>query len=66
MRTNFISDVSASKDEILLQMLGKYRKNEEIYKSTIHKLQENNQNLMEEILHLKQLKMTNSPEKSKS
>lgn len=39
-----------------MQVLGKYRKNEEIYKSTIQKLQDNNQHLMDEILQLKEKK----------
>lgn len=42
-----------------MQMLGNYRKNEEIYKSTIQKLQENNQNLIEEILQLKETDLSN-------
>lgn len=43
-----------------MQILGKYRENEEIYKSTIQQLQENNQSLMEEILHLKELRILKS------
>lgn len=37
-----------------MKMLSKYRKNEEVYKSTIQKLQENNQKLIDEIIRLKQ------------
>lgn len=62
---NSISDAGNSKDEALMQILGKYRKNEEIYKGTIQKLQENNQDLIEEIIHLKELRINKSLPKSK-
>lgn len=39
-----------------MQLLDKYRKNEDIYKSTIQKLQENNQKLVEELLSQKDKK----------
>lgn len=55
---SFRKFISGSKD-VLMQMLGKYRKNEEIYKNTIQKLQQNNQNLMEKILQLKEENISN-------
>lgn len=61
-----ISDIHTSKDEVVMEMLGKYRRNEEIYKSTIKKLQENNQKLMEEILQLKEFTVSKEPSGSKS
>lgn len=42
-----------SKDEVLLKIIAKYKANEEIYKETIHKLQENNRQLLEEVIDLK-------------
>lgn len=58
-----ISDIYTSSDQAVMEMLGKYRKSEEIYKGTIKKLQENNQSLMEEILNLKETisKFTSQP-----
>lgn len=42
-----------SKDDILLKFLGKYRKNEEIYKTTIQELEENNRQLVRQIVEMK-------------
>ncbi|XP_056648600.1 uncharacterized protein LOC130453036 [Diorhabda sublineata] len=42
-----------SKDEILLKFLAKYRKNEDIYKTTIQELEENNRQLVKKIVEMK-------------
>lgn len=47
-------DTCNSKDDIVLNLLKQYKGNEEIYKSTIHKLQENNRELLNQILDLKE------------
>ncbi|KAJ8926327.1 hypothetical protein NQ314_021312 [Rhamnusium bicolor] len=49
-----IKDSHSSKDDVALKLLRKYKTNEEIYKSTIQTLQENNKDLMNEILDLKE------------
>lgn len=47
-----------SRDAIFVGTMEKYKRNEEIYKDTIRKLQENNEQLLEEILNLKQEVLT--------
>ncbi|KAJ8975235.1 hypothetical protein NQ317_013982 [Molorchus minor] len=42
-----------SKDDIVLELLRKYKTNEEIFQSTIKRLQENNRELLNEILDMK-------------
>ncbi|XP_030767692.1 afadin- and alpha-actinin-binding protein-like [Sitophilus oryzae] len=44
----------SSRNSVALSLLKKYRVNEEIYKTTIKKLQENNRELLEEVLNLKE------------
>ncbi|KAG5874798.1 hypothetical protein JTB14_012434 [Gonioctena quinquepunctata] len=43
-----------SNDEVTLKLLGKYKRNEEIYKNTIQKLQDNNKELLKEVLDLRE------------
>ncbi|XP_018573293.1 myosin-11-like [Anoplophora glabripennis] len=47
-------NIPNSKDEVVLKLLRQYKDNEEIYKATIHKLQENNRELLSEIVNLKE------------
>ncbi|XP_072389805.1 uncharacterized protein [Diabrotica undecimpunctata] len=42
-----------SKDEVMLRFIGKYKRNEEIYKTTINQLEANNRQLVREIIDLK-------------
>ncbi|XP_023026549.1 uncharacterized protein isoform X2 [Leptinotarsa decemlineata] len=43
-----------SRDDVTLKLLGKYKCNEEIYKSTIQQLQENNKELLREVMDLRE------------
>ncbi|XP_028137436.1 uncharacterized protein LOC114331945 isoform X2 [Diabrotica virgifera virgifera] len=42
-----------SKDEVMLNFIGKYKRNEEIYKTTINQLEANNRQLVRDIIDLK-------------
>lgn len=55
MKVKLREDVGTfySQDTIVSQLLTNYKKNEELYKSTIKKLQQNNNALLQEIAHLK-------------
>ncbi|KAJ8938636.1 hypothetical protein NQ318_015935 [Aromia moschata] len=42
-----------TRDDVTLQLIKKYKSNEEVFKNTIQKLQENNKYLLNEIIDLK-------------
>ncbi|CAH1179112.1 unnamed protein product [Phaedon cochleariae] len=47
-------NIYQSKDQVVLKLLGKYKSNEDIFKSTIQKLQGNNKELLHEVFSLRE------------